>query len=71
MLRHLLGRRSEAGLLAARARDWAHLFPVLPHQPRPAGGSADGGARSSSSGLHSFLPNPGFPGCPMALSAIT
>jgi hypothetical protein len=32
MLRHLLGRRSEAGFLAEMARDWAHLFPVLPHQ---------------------------------------
>jgi hypothetical protein len=30
--RHLLGRRSEAGFLAEIARDWAHLFPVLPHQ---------------------------------------
>ena len=28
----LLGRRSEAGFLAEVARDWAHLFPVLPHQ---------------------------------------
>ena len=32
MLRHLLGRRSEAGFLAEMAREWAHLFPVLPHQ---------------------------------------
>ena len=31
-VRHLLGRRSEAGFLAEVARDWAHLFPVLPHQ---------------------------------------
>ena len=30
--RHLLGRRSEAGFLAEVARDWGHLFPVLPHQ---------------------------------------
>ena len=30
--RHVLGRRSEAGLLAEVARDWAHLFPHLPHQ---------------------------------------
>ena len=29
---HLLGRRSEAGFLAEVARDWAHLFPGLPHQ---------------------------------------
>ena len=32
LVRHLLGRRSEAGFLADVARDWAHLFPVLPHQ---------------------------------------
>ena len=32
VVRHLLGRRSEAGFLAEVARDWAHLFPVLPHQ---------------------------------------
>ncbi len=31
-VRHLLGRRSEAGFLAEVARDWRHLFPVLPHQ---------------------------------------
>jgi hypothetical protein len=31
-VRHLLGRRSEAGFLAEVARDWAHLFPHLPHQ---------------------------------------
>jgi hypothetical protein len=31
-IRHLLGRRSEAGFLAEVARDWAHLFPRLPHQ---------------------------------------
>jgi Transposase DDE domain len=30
--RHVLGRRSEAGFLAEVARDWAHLFPGLPHQ---------------------------------------
>jgi len=29
---HLLGRRSEAGFVAEVARDWAHLFPHLPHQ---------------------------------------
>ncbi len=29
---HLLGRRSEAAFLAEVARDWAHLFPHLPHQ---------------------------------------
>jgi hypothetical protein len=32
VVRHLLGRRSEAGFLAEVARDWRHLFPVLPHQ---------------------------------------
>ncbi len=32
--RHVLGRRSEAGLLAEVARDWAHLFPRLPHKAR-------------------------------------
>ena len=32
MVRHLLGRRSEAGFLAEVARDWPHLFPRLPHQ---------------------------------------
>src|ERR1700751_4153692 len=31
-VRHLLGRRSEAGFLAEVARDWGCLFPVLPHQ---------------------------------------
>jgi hypothetical protein len=32
LVRHLLGRRSEAGFLAEVARDWAHLFPKLPRQ---------------------------------------
>ncbi len=32
VVRHLLGRRSEAGFLAEVARDWGRLFPVLPHQ---------------------------------------
>src|ERR1700685_2335573 len=31
-VRHLLGRRSEAGFLAEVARDWGHLFPALPCQ---------------------------------------
>ena len=31
-VRHLLGRRSEAGFLAEVAQDWGHLFPHLPHQ---------------------------------------
>jgi hypothetical protein len=32
LVRHLVGRRSEAGFLAEVGRDWAHLFPKLPHQ---------------------------------------
>src|SRR5262245_66556221 len=32
LVRHLLGRRSEAGFLAEVRRDWGHLFPRLPHQ---------------------------------------
>jgi hypothetical protein len=32
LVRHLLGRRSEAGFLAEIGRDWGHLFPRLPHQ---------------------------------------
>jgi len=32
LVRHLLGKRSEAGFLAEVARDWGHLFPRLPHQ---------------------------------------
>jgi hypothetical protein len=32
LVRHLLGRRSEAGFVAEVARDWAALFPRLPHQ---------------------------------------
>jgi len=32
LVRHLLGRRTEAGFLAEVARDWPHLFPRLPHQ---------------------------------------
>jgi hypothetical protein len=32
LVRHLLGRRSESGFLAEVARDWAGLFPCLPHQ---------------------------------------
>jgi hypothetical protein len=31
-VRHLLGRRSEAGFMAEAARDWAQLLPRLPHQ---------------------------------------
>jgi len=33
LVRHLLGRRSEAGFLAEVARDWPRLFPHLPHLP--------------------------------------
>ena len=32
IVRHLSGRRSEAGFLAEVARDWGHRFPRLPHQ---------------------------------------
>jgi hypothetical protein len=32
LVRHLLHRRSEAGFLHEVARDWAALFPRLPHQ---------------------------------------
>jgi hypothetical protein len=32
LVRHLLGRRSEAGFLAEVRRGWGHLFPALPHQ---------------------------------------
>lgn len=32
LVRHLLGRRSEAGFLAEITRDFGHLFPLLPHQ---------------------------------------
>ena len=32
VVRHLLGRRSEAGFPGEVARDWGHLFPHLPHQ---------------------------------------
>jgi hypothetical protein len=32
VVRHLLGRCSEAGFLAEVGRDWGHLFPRLPHQ---------------------------------------
>ena len=32
MARHLLGRRSESGFLDEVGRDWACLFPRLPHQ---------------------------------------
>ena len=46
--RHVLGRRSEAGFLAEVARDWAHLFPRLPHQSEATAASAGCGARSSS-----------------------
>jgi Transposase DDE domain len=32
LVQHLLERRSEAGFLHEVGRDWAHLFPHLPHQ---------------------------------------
>lgn len=31
LVRHLLGRRSEAGFLAEIGREWPRLFPALPH----------------------------------------
>jgi len=31
LVRHLLGRRSEAGFLAEIRREWPELFPTLPH----------------------------------------
>jgi hypothetical protein len=47
-VRHLLGRRSEAGFLAEVARDWAHLFLTCRTKARPTGASAGCGAHSSS-----------------------
>jgi hypothetical protein len=52
VVRCLLGRRSEAGFRAEVARDWGHLFPMLPHRseasrrPRWLGGlrAVPGGA---------------------------
>jgi Transposase DDE domain len=32
LVRHVLGRRSEAAFLAEVRGDWGHFFPVLPHQ---------------------------------------
>src|SRR5688572_771671 len=32
LVQHLLQRRSEAGFLSEVGRDWAYLFPRLPHQ---------------------------------------
>ncbi len=32
LVRHLPGRRGEAGFLAEVACDWAALFPALPHE---------------------------------------
>jgi hypothetical protein len=53
VVRHLLGRRSEAGLLADVARDWGHLFPRLRIRARPTAGPAGYSAHSSSSGSRS------------------
>ena len=47
-VRQLLGRRSEARFPAEVARDWAHLFPRLPHQARPTAASAGCGGHSSN-----------------------
>ena len=46
LVRQLLGRQ-RAGFLAEVARDWAHLFPVLPHQSEANRRSAGCGARSN------------------------
>jgi hypothetical protein len=50
LVRHLPGRRSEAGFLAEVARDWAHLFPRLPHQSQanPADPLAVGRVRADT-----------------------
>jgi hypothetical protein len=50
VVRHLLGRRSEAGFLAEVARDWAHLFPRLPCQSEANRRIRWRGERSSSCG---------------------
>jgi hypothetical protein len=50
LVRHLLGRRSEAGFLAEVARDWAHCSRGCRTKARRTGGSAGCGARLSSSG---------------------
>ena len=51
LVRHLLGRRSEAGFLAEVARDWAHLFPVLPpKRGQPADPLALGSIRAAAGG---------------------
>jgi hypothetical protein len=58
VVRHLLGRRSEAGFLAEIGRDWGHLFPVLPCQSeanrRPL---AAGRVRAAAE--HAHGPDPG------------
>jgi hypothetical protein len=48
LVRHLLGRRSEAGFLAEVARDWAHLFPetAAPKRGEPADPLAVGRVRA-------------------------
>src|SRR5258705_8453239 len=51
LVRHLLGRRSEAGFLAEVGRDWAHLFPVLPpKRGQPAEPLALGRIRAAAGG---------------------
>jgi hypothetical protein len=69
-VRHLLGRRSEAGFLAEVARNWAHLYPGLPHQARPAGGSAGCGASPGSSAFNaSKRARPAGPGLSVRVRA--
>lgn len=58
IVRHLLGRRSEAGFLAEVARDWGHLFPRLPHQSEANRRTRWLWGRSSRSGSR------WRPGCP-------
>lgn len=48
VVRHLLGRRSEAEFLAEVSHDWHCLVPVLPCQHEPTAAPALAGGRSSS-----------------------
>ncbi len=58
LVRHLLGRRSEAGFLAGVARDRAHRSRGCRTKARRTGGSAGSGARSGNWG------SCWRPGCP-------
>ena len=50
LVRHLLGRRSEAGFLPEVARDWSHLFPAAaaPKPGEPADPLAVGRVRAAA-----------------------